>query len=140
MTPDQIEAIKEAAKEFHYWEPNCNCAQSVACSLCDLSGVSKDQAFRAMEGFGGGMGGFTQTCGAVSGAIYSLSVANSAGIEERTSKDAVYEMSAQFVAEFKEEFGSTLCSDLRSDNVEKRKSICDGYIQFAAAKAAERLS
>ena len=48
-----------------------NCAQAVACTYCDLVGVSEEEAFRSTEAFGLGMGGMLGTCGALSGAVYS---------------------------------------------------------------------
>ena len=52
-----------------YLEQGFNCAQAVACTLAPAIGLDVDQTFRLMEGFGGGMGGYTETCGAVSGAV-----------------------------------------------------------------------
>ena len=52
-----------------YLEQGFNCAQAVACTLAPAIGLDVDQTFRLMEGFGGGMGGYTETCGAVSSAV-----------------------------------------------------------------------
>ena len=45
-----------------YLEQGFNCAQAVACTLAPAIGLDVDQTFRLMEGFGGGMGGYTETC------------------------------------------------------------------------------
>ena len=37
-------------------EKGYNCAQAVACTYCDLLGVDEKTVFKAIEGFGAGMG------------------------------------------------------------------------------------
>ena len=69
-----------------YLEQGFNCAQAVACTLAPAIGLDVDQTFRLMEGFGGGMGGYTETCGAVSGAVMAAGWVKSAGSENPVSK------------------------------------------------------
>ena len=42
-----------------------NCAQIVLCSYAEELGIDEETLFRISEGFGAGMGGMMQTCGAV---------------------------------------------------------------------------
>ena len=42
-----------------------NCSQAVACAYHDVLGMEENQVFRLVEGFGSGMGGLRETCGAV---------------------------------------------------------------------------
>ena len=58
-------ALADRALEMH--NRNYNCAQCVACTLAPFVGADEDLVFRATEALGGGMGGFTETCGAISG-------------------------------------------------------------------------
>ena len=63
--PDR-EELERRALELH--GKKYNCAQSVACTFAPFVGADEDACFRATEGLGAGMGGFTETCGAVTGA------------------------------------------------------------------------
>ena len=78
------DACKAQAADYH--SQGYNCAQAVACTLAPAIDMDVDQAFRLMEGFGGGMGGFSETCGAVSGAVMAAGWVKSTGRENPTSK------------------------------------------------------
>ena len=84
--PFDREALGRRALELHGMKYNC--AQAVACTLAPLIGADEELCFRAAEGLGGGMGGLTETCGAVSGAAMAIGLANSNGQDDRTSKQA----------------------------------------------------
>ena len=84
--PFDREALARRALELHGMKYNC--AQAVACTLAPLIGADEELCFRAAEGLGGGMGGLTETCGAVSGAAMAIGLANSNGQDDRTSKQA----------------------------------------------------
>lgn len=91
-----------------------NCAQAVACTYCDLVGVSEQEAFRATEGFGLGMGSMMGTCGALSGACYLVGLVNSDGnTDAPASKKSSYALSSQLLKRFCEQNGSTICSELK---------------------------
>ncbi len=45
-----------------------NCAQSVACTYCDLAGLDEETMYAVAGAFGAGMGNMEGTCGALSGA------------------------------------------------------------------------
>ena len=66
-----------------------NCAQSVACTYCDLVGVEEEMMFRVTEAFGAGMGGMEGTCGAVSGACVLAGMKASTGNLEKPNSKAV---------------------------------------------------
>ena len=56
-----------------------NCAQIVLCSYAEELGIDEETLFRISEGFGAGMGGMMQTCGAVTAMFMALGLANSSG-------------------------------------------------------------
>ena len=56
-----------------------NCCQAVLLTFCDELGVDPVTAFKIGEGFGLGMGGMENTCGALSGAIMLAGLKNSDG-------------------------------------------------------------
>ena len=66
-----------------FTEKRYNCCQAVICAVCEEYGVAELDAFKMTEGFGAGMGGLGDTCGAVTGLFLSLSLANSAGDMEK---------------------------------------------------------
>ena len=96
-----------------YLEQGFNCAQAVACTLAPAIGLDVDQTFRLMEGFGGGMGGYTETCGAVSGAVMAAGWVKSAGSENPVSKMETYQLADQMCARFKAQNGTTICAELK---------------------------
>ena len=65
------------------------------------------------EGFGGGMGRFTETCGAISGGCALIGYARSDGPHNPKTKGATYKLTRQLVSRFEEQNGSTLCKELK---------------------------
>ena len=49
-----METRVEKTQELH--DRGYNCAQAVGCAYCDLVGISEDEMFRMLEGYGLGMG------------------------------------------------------------------------------------
>lgn len=91
-----------------------NCAQAVACTYCDLAGVSEREAFRSMEAFGLGMGGMKGTCGALSGAVYLAGLITSdSNLEAPASKKACYALSRELLERFGAKNGSVTCGELK---------------------------
>lgn len=131
------EALAHRAMELH--ERNCNCAQAVACALAPFVGADEDACFRTMEGFGGGMGGRTETCGAISGGVLVLSLAMSHGIDEPTNKAATYQLVSELVERFREQNGSTTCADLKGVITGTPLRSCIGCIEDALAITADLL-
>ena len=114
------------ARELH--AKGYNCAQCVACVVAPLIGADSDLAFRASEGFGGGMGCATETCGAVSGGVVAFGLANSAGEDAPTRKAATYRMSRELVGRFRGQVGSTVCREIKSCPEGRPLRSCDGCI------------
>ena len=74
-----ITACQAQAAEYH--ARGFNCAQAVACTLAPAVGLDPQVAFTLTEGFGAGMGGMTETCGAISGAVAIMGFVMSDGME-----------------------------------------------------------
>ena len=143
MTIDVAEldrdALKAAAADYH--KQGFNCAQAVACALAPVLGMDADAVFRMTEGFGLGMGGMTETCGAISGAVVALGTANSHGMEDPTSKGSTYKLSKDLVARFAAKNGTTVCRELKGigGNEGPRRS-CPGCIDDAIDLVVDILS
>ena len=139
MSPTNVAARQQRALELHSQE--CNCAQSIALALSDRVSVSEDELFRIMEGFGAGMGGFSETCGAISGGVAIIGMKTSAGVDVKKSKGATYKVTRRLVRAFQDKNGSTLCGELkgltRADKTPLRS--CDGCIEDAVALTCQLL-
>ena len=73
-------------------ERGYNCAQAVACALAPEIGADTEACYVLSEGFGGGMGGHTETCGAISGGVMALGQVSSGGTAlSGTTKKRTYE-------------------------------------------------
>lgn len=123
------EALASRAVEMH--ATGCNCAQCVACTLAPIVGADEDTCFRAAEALGAGLGGYTETCGALTGGALILGLANSSGIAERTSKAATYQLVRQLVTAFREKNGSTLCPELKGTTTTHPLCTCNDCIRDA---------
>ena len=94
--------------------------------------MPEDVAFKLTEGFGSGMGGLRDTCGAVTGMFLVISLANSAGDKNSPlkSKQDTYNKFQEVAKLFKEKCGSIYCRDLK--NMEKNKILsCEDCVQVA---------
>lgn len=129
---------QEKAIELH--NKGFNCAQAVACSLCEEIGVAEDVAFAACEGFGLGMGGMEATCGAVSGAVMLAGLKNScADPKNPGTKGATYKISREIVKEFEEKNGSLVCKELKGIETGKVLRQCQDCITDAVEIAQKIL-
>ncbi len=111
MNESEREARVARAHELH--KSGFNCAQAVACTCADLVGIDEATAFKMTEGLGGGMGSYTQTCGAVSGGCAIIGYAVSDGPHNPKTKGTTYKQVRQLVSRFGEQNGSTLCKELK---------------------------
>lgn len=100
----------EMAMDFH--KQGYNCAQSVALPFCEEMGLDAAIVKRATEGFGAGMGGRTQTCGALSGAVFVAGMLN-ADATNPTSKMDTYKVCAKMSEEFVAHCGSGVCEVIK---------------------------
>ena len=126
---NEQEREARVAQALQYHSQGFNCAQCVACACADLVGLDEDEAFRLMEGFGGGMGGFNQTCGAISGGVAIFGYANSGGTANPKTKGSTYKLSKALVDRFREKNGSSFCDDLKGLSGGPVLRSCDGCIE-----------
>ena len=81
--------------------------------------------FRATEALGGGMGGFTETCGAISGGEVIIGLACSNGSNDPTSKQDTYVWARKLVENFRTRVGSTICEEIKNVEGEAPLRGCD---------------
>lgn len=100
----------DLAMDFH--NQGYNCAQAVALPFCEEMELDAAIVKKATEGFGAGMGGRTQTCGALSGAVFVAGMLN-ASPTDPTSKMATYQVCAKMSEEFVTHCGSGVCEVIK---------------------------
>lgn len=123
-------ALKQAAAAYH--AQGFNCAQSVICALAPSVQLDPKVAFGLAEGFGAGMGGMAETCGAISGGIMVLGQAGSSGFDAPGSKGATYRLARAYCDAFKGKNGSTICRELKGiDSEHGPLRSCAGCIDDA---------
>lgn len=117
-----------------------NCAQSVACTYCDMVGVDEDLMFRMTEALGLGMGCMEGTCGAVSGACVLAGMKNSGGKDQAPgTKASSYQLAKEIMKRFAEQNGSTICKELKGVETGKVLRSCPDCIMDAAKLVEEIL-
>lgn len=95
-------------------ENGYNCAQAVLCAYADLFGLDEKQAYKLAEGFGTGMGGMGDTCGAVTAAFMLIGLKNSSGeLGDKSTRPDTYKQIRELAECFKAEAGSILCRELK---------------------------
>lgn len=115
-----------------------NCAQAVVCAYADLAGMDKATAYRVFEGFGGGIGGQQEVCGAFSAAVAIIGAHYSDGkLEGGKSKAETYKKIREASELFAERFGSIVCKEVL--NGEKPKPFTCGAKVRIAAEIIEQL-
>lgn len=117
-----------------------NCAQAVVCSYCDLFGIDEETAFKMAEGFGAGMGGLQETCGAVTAMFMLAGMKNSAGIEKKgMTKAQTYRLVKELADEFQKKNQTILCKELLGVDGAPKKRSCPGCIEDAASLVEQYL-
>lgn len=90
-----------------------NCAQSMAAPFAADYGLDEAFVLRAMAGFGAGMGGLRETCGAVSAMTFIAGLhAGAYPPDDLRAKKALYELVKRMVGEFREQHGTVSCREL----------------------------
>ena len=117
-----------------------NCAQIVLCSYAEELGIDEETLFRISEGFGAGMGGMTETCGAISGAVAIMGFVMSDGMENPKTKGQTYKLSREIAKRFGEKHTTTVCGTLKGVGSDKGPlRSCPGCIDDAVEIACDVL-
>ncbi len=151
----KIEEIKQRARKN--FSLGYNCAECVTEAVLSLVDTGLPQEVKKMAtGFGGGVGLFGDTCGAITGAVLAVgAVHGRSSLPEGEGKEAVkkaaeqlygkpglYRLFNQIPNRLEEKFGNTLCRDLTSKWKDtwlcrEHALFCRELITDAAGIAAE---
>jgi C_GCAxxG_C_C family probable redox protein len=107
------ETTNKQEQSFDLFRNGYNCSQSVLSVFSEELGMKKDLAMKLASPFGSGIAYMQDTCGAVTGALMAIGLKYGKG-EHGTNEDKMhaYELSKQFMAEFKMKHKTVCCRDL----------------------------
>ena len=90
-----------------------SCSQAVLAVFCEDFGLPKEAALRLSQGFGGGMAGTAETCGALTGAILVLGLKHGRiRAADQVSKETTYALVRRLFDRFRRRHGALLCREL----------------------------
>ena len=127
----------DLAMDYH--KQGYNCAQAVAMPFCKEMGLDTALVKRATEGFGAGMGGRQQTCGALSGAVFVAGMLN-ASPTDPTSKMDTYQVCAKMSEDFVAHCGSGVCAEIKGLNGGNMLCSCNDCIACGVKLAEEYIT
>ncbi len=132
--------INHEEKAHELFKQGYNCAQSVFAAFCDVTGIDFETAIKLTSGFGAGMGGMTETCGAISGAVAIMGFVMSDGMENPKTKGQTYKLSREIAKRFGEKNTTTVCGTLKGIGSDKGPlRSCPGCIDDAVEIACDML-
>ena len=130
-----------------------NCAEATAMGLAEAFDLDASCLPRIATGFGAGMGGWGEVCGALVGATMALGLRFGRDrADDVETKNTVYAMVRELLEDFEQEFGTIRCyglteCDMRTpegmQEARDRKlhtEFCPKFVAWIAEKAAEILA
>ncbi len=142
-----MNSISKSEVAIQKFSEGYNCAQAVFYAFCDDLSFDKDVALKLATGFGGGMGGRGDICGAIAGGILVLGLVYGRGQGmDVSAKELTYEKTRHLLEEFSQRFSTLLCRELlgnhsTGEDVSKRhlfESVCKPAVE-AVVEVVERL-
>lgn len=94
-----------------------NCAQATAAAFAEDFGLETSFVLKSMAGFGAGMGGLRESCGAISAMVYLAGLhIGTYPPDDLTTKTALYDLVEKMVREFTGRHGTTSCRELLEES------------------------
>jgi C_GCAxxG_C_C family probable redox protein len=137
-----MDTIEKAVTCF---QEGFSCSQAILSSFSKRFGLGRKKALKIAQAFGGGIAQTGQICGAVSGALMVIGLKHGRiKAEDQESKEKTYELTKEFMAQFKAQNGSIICRELLGYDIstpegmeasEEKKlfdTICPEFVQSAA--------
>ncbi|MEW5902332.1 MAG: C-GCAxxG-C-C family protein, partial [Acidobacteriota bacterium] len=90
-----------------------SCSQAVLVAFDESLGLSRDQALKISQAFGGGMARLGLTCGAVTGALMAIGLKyGRTRAEDEAAKEKTYALVHDLIRRFELRHGSIVCREL----------------------------
>ena len=123
---------RQIAKQLH--EEGFSCSQAVLGALEDRTGLDRDTAMAVAGCFGAGCGS-GELCGAVSGALMAIGMAEPHTVgADQEKKAAVRRLAQKCVRAFKNEYGYVNCRELIAAAKQRR---CPEFIDYCTVLAGQ---
>jgi C_GCAxxG_C_C family probable redox protein len=145
MKNEEIEESAELAKKF--FSSGFNCAESSLMAICKILKIKSDAVPKIATGFGAGISRFGSVCGALSGTIMAMGLAEGRmDPADNTGKLKLYKDVIILIDEFRSAFNTidcrelTGCNMLTEDGLKKfsddkiHAEICPKFVEFAVKK------
>lgn len=106
-------STNHSEKAVNYFMQGYNCAQSTAAAFAEECGFEPEVILRMTAGFGGGIGGLRETCGAVGAMAFVAGLrVGSYAPDDLTAKKRLYDQIKAMVHAFANEHGTICCREL----------------------------
>lgn len=123
--------IQEKAAKLH--ETGFNCAQSVLGACGEYTGLDENTALAVSAGFGGGVRS-GEICGAISGAVMAIGMAQQKDPADVETKAKTAAQTKELIKAFREKYGCVRCLELKQAGIS-----CAELIEYAAQLAEEMI-
>jgi len=140
------------AEALEMFRGGLHCSQAVLAVFSEDFGLPEETALRIASPFGGGIGGYGRTCGALTGALMVIGLKyGSSDPADLESKKLSHEKTRQLIEMFEKIHGSSLCNTLvgfdRSNLAGAElmaalphfHRICPGFLETAITYLEEEL-
>ena len=114
MSANQLnEKLKAAGEKYR---KGYTCSQAVFCAYARDMEIEPETACRMMEGFGGGMGGLQEVCGALSAVCAIVSYYASDASADLQKRNRIYAKVQKAANLFRREYGGVTCREVMHGN------------------------
>ena len=128
---EKIMDIRENAAKLH--KRGFNCAQSVLGACGEYTGLDENTALAVSAGFGGGVRS-GEICGAISGAVMAIGMAQQKDPADVETKAKTAAQTKELINAFREKYGCVRCLELKQAGIS-----CAELIEYAAQLAEEMI-
>ena len=109
----ETKKMNHAEKARELFCSGYNCAQSVAGAFAEEMGLPLETVTKLASGFGGGMGGMRETCGAVTGMFMAVNMLKGHALPENNEEKTAHYARIRALADaFNAEHSTLICRDL----------------------------
>lgn len=102
-----------------------NCAQAVACTFSDMTGLDEETLRAATNAFGAGLATMEGTCGALTGAAVVVGLATRDSVRSRA-------LIKEIMTNFRKRNGATVCRELKGVGTGRVLRQCEDCVADAA--------
>lgn len=145
--------MNQAEEAVELFGRNASCTQAILSVFGEQYDIDRDSAMKLGRAFGGGIGHLGLTCGAVTGAVILLGLAEGSvdSEQERAARHRSYKQVGEFVRRFEALHGSIECKALLGEDISTESglkniqdanlfsTVCPKFVRDAAAILAEML-